>query len=139
MSDEVSGSERKKMNIVKIRKYEDCDAEFVYQAKRILYKKYVEECWGTWKEDEQEKRFQDFISKVKNDTWIIQLDSKDIGFYNGCNLEDGSYEIGNICILPEYQGKGIGTHVLKDILQEHKQQGCYILNNPLFHKAFHLF
>lgn len=126
MSDEVYGSERKKMNIVKIRKYEDCDAEFVYQAKRILYKKYVEECWGTWKEDEQEKRFQDFISKVKNDTWIIQLDSRDIGFYNGCNLEDGSYEIGNICILPEYQGKGIGTQVLKDILQEHKQQDVHI-------------
>ena len=37
-----------------------------------------------------------------------------IGFYNGGVLENGNYEVKNICILPEYQGKGIGTKLLKE-------------------------
>ena len=100
--------------------------EFIYQVKKDAYKKYVEACWGNWNEEDQRKYFDNFINKVKDDTWIIQLNGVDIGFYNGMELEDGSYEIGNICIIPEYQGKGIGTQVLKDIMQLHKDQDLHI-------------
>lgn len=100
--------------------------EFIYQVKKGAYKKYVEECWGVWNEETQRRLYDTFINTVKEDTWIIQLNGKDIGFYNGENLEDGSYEIGNICIIPEYQGKGIGTKVLKDIMRLHKNQDLHI-------------
>ena len=100
--------------------------EFVYKTKKDAYKKYVEECWGSWNEEDQRKYFESFINSVYNDAWIIQLNGKDIGFYNGATLEDGSYEIGNICIIPEYQGKGIGTQVLKDIMELHKEQDLHI-------------
>ncbi len=100
--------------------------EFIYQTKKDAYKKYVEECWGPWNEEDQRKHFERFINTVSNDAWIIQLNGKDIGFYNGLTLEDGNYEIGNICIIPEYQGKGIGTQVLKDIMELHKDQDLYI-------------
>lgn len=100
--------------------------EFIYQVKKEAYQKYVEECWGSWIEEEQRKYYDNFINQVKDDTWIIQLNGNDIGFYNGVELEDGSYEIGNICIIPEYQGKGIGTQVLKDIMKLHKEQDLYI-------------
>lgn len=94
--------------------------------KKDAYKKYVEECWGSWNEEDQRKYFESFINSVYNDAWIIQLNGKDIGFYNGATLEDGSYEIGNICIISEYQGKGIGTQVLKDIMELHKEQDLHI-------------
>ena len=42
---------------------------------------------------------------------------------------DGSYEIGNICIIPEYQGRGIGTQVLKDITS------CLLVNLLNFNPA----
>lgn len=100
--------------------------EFIYQTKKDAYKKYVEECWGSWVEEDQRKYFENFINQVKEDAWIIQLDGVDIGFYNGMELEDGSYEIGNICIIPEYQGKGIGTQVLKDIMRLHVNQDLHI-------------
>ncbi len=100
--------------------------EFVYQTKKEAYQKYVEEYFGTWNEEEQRNYFEDFINTVKKDAYIIQLNGKDIGFYNGKTLEDGSYEIGNVCIISEYQGKGIGTQVLKDILQLHKNQDIHI-------------
>lgn len=100
--------------------------EFIYQVKKNAYKKYVEECFSKWDDDEQRKYYENFINQVSYDTWIIQLNGVDIGFYNGMELDDGSYEIGNICIIPEYQGRGIGTSVLKDIIKLHKDKDLYI-------------
>lgn len=100
--------------------------EFIYQTKKNAYKQYVEANWGTWNEDDQRRYYEHFIDAVADDAWIIQMNGKDIGFYNGLTLEDGSYEIGNICIIPEYQGKGIGTQVLKDIMELHKGQDLHI-------------
>ena len=100
--------------------------EFIYQTKKNAYKKYVEECWGAWNEVDQRNYFENFINQIQDDLWIIQLDGVDIGFYNGMQLEDGSYEIGNICIIPEYQGRGIGTQVLQDVMRLHKNQDLHI-------------
>lgn len=108
--------------------------EFIYQTKKEGYKKYVEECFGIWDEEEQRKYFDEFINKAFKDMWIIQLNGIDIGFYNGSKLGDGSYEIENICIIPKYQRKGIGTQVLKDIIHIHKDQDIhlqYFKQNPV--------
>lgn len=100
--------------------------EFVYQVKKKAYKGYVEQNWGLWDESVQRDLFDRFISNPYMDAFIVQLNGVDIGFFNGEVLEDGSYEIGNICIMPEYQGRGIGTAVLKDILERHKDQDIHI-------------
>ena len=117
-------------NLYNMRPYIDNEyynyKEFIYQLKRDAYKKYVEEYFCTWDEEEQRKRFEVFIDTVKKDTWIIQLDGVDIGFYNGMKLNDGGYELGNICIIPEYQGRGIGTQVLKDIMKLHENEDLHM-------------
>ena len=100
--------------------------EFIYQLKKQAYKGYVEANWGKWIEDDQRNYFENFINQVSNDTWIIQLDGVDIGFYNGRKIDEENYEIGNICIIPEYQGRGIGTQVLKDIMKLHSHQDLHI-------------
>ena len=71
----------------------------------------------------------------KENSYIIKIDDKAIGFFNDEELEDGSYEIGNICIIPEYQGKGIGTDILKLKLEEHKNQDIkiqFFKQNPVW-------
>ena len=83
--------------------------DFIYDVKKDSYKGYVEEIWGLWDDSVQRELFAKFIGAYKDNTYIIQLSGEDIGFYNGEELEDGSYEIGNICIKKEYQGRGIGT------------------------------
>ncbi len=113
------------MNI-KLIPYTDNDYEFVYDIKKISYEKYVKECFGAWVEEDQRNFFEKFISSVKNNAFIIIADDKKIGFYNGEILDNGDYEIGNICILPEYQGKGIGTKVLNDILDDNKDRNIRI-------------
>ena len=119
---------------IKLLKYTDEDYEFVYEVKKISYKKYVEECYGIWDEEEQRKYFNSFINKVKNNAFIIIRENMKIGFYNGQLLGNGNYEIGNICLLPEYRGKGIGTKILKEKLEEYKDYNIeiqYFKQNPV--------
>lgn len=100
--------------------------EFVYEVKKNAYKNYVEECWGSWDEHTQREYFKNFITKYSDNAYIIKLDNQNIGFFNDEELEDGKYEIGNICIIKEYQGQGIGTYILKEKLEEHKHQDIII-------------
>ena len=119
---------------IKLVPYKDNDYEFVYEVKKKAYKKYVEECWGPWNEEIQRELFQKFITNVQNNAYIIMNNDIKIGFYNGEILENGNYEIGNICIIPEYQGKGIGTKILKNKLEENKDRNIeiqYFKQNPV--------
>ncbi|MBQ6135334.1 MAG: GNAT family N-acetyltransferase [Bacilli bacterium] len=114
------------MEKYKMEPYKEEYYDFVYEAKKNAYQKYVEECWGSWKEEEQKEYFKKFMKTYQNSSYIIKVENKPVGFYNDSELEDGSYEIGNICIIPEYRGRGIGTSILKEKLEEHKDQNIRI-------------
>jgi len=119
---------------IKLVPYTDDDYEFVYEVKKNAYKKYVEECWGSWVEEDQRTYFDKFITAVKNNAYIIMDGNNKIGFYNGETLENGNYEVGNICIIPEYQGRGIGTKILKEKLEQYKDKDIeiqYFKQNPV--------
>ena len=121
------------MNINLI-KYTDEFYEFVYEVKKNAYIKYVEQIWGPWNEEDQRKYFDNFINTYKDSSYIIELNGEYIGFYNDELLEDNTYEIGNICIIPKYQGKGIGTKLLKEILSKNKDKDIkiqYFKQNPV--------
>lgn len=96
--------------------------EFIYQLIKVLYKKYID-CWD---EEKLRNKFEDYINRVNNDLWIIQLNGKDIGFYNGVQLDGMKYEIENICLDSKYQRKGIGTEVLNDIIELHKNEDILV-------------
>ena len=56
------------------------------------------------------------------------------GFYNGEIIANGNYEIENICIIPQYQNKGIGSKILKEKLEENKNRDIviqYFKQNPV--------
>lgn len=116
------------------RPFDDGDTEFIFQVKKGAYRYYVVANYGEWSEKVQRQYFVDFIESSKQDIEIIVADGKDIGFYQGKNLADGGYEIVNICIIPEYQGKGIGTRILRDKIAEHAGQDIkiqYFKQNPV--------
>jgi len=116
------------------RKITENDYEFIYVLKKNAYKIYVESNWGAWIEEDQRKYYKNFFETYKDKIYIIQIDGKDIGFYNDDILENGNYEVGNICIIPEYQGKGIGTQVMKDVLEKYKDYDIeiqYFKQNPV--------
>ena len=111
------------MDGIKLIPYRDEDYEFVYEVKKNAYRKYVEKNWGSWNEEEQRKYFDNFITNVKNNAFIIMYEETKIG-----------YEIENICIIPQYQNKGIGSKILKEKLEENKDRDIviqYFKQNPV--------
>ena len=116
-----------------LRAVTENDYDFIYQVKKNAYKKYVEMNYGDWNEEQQKEYFKRFIEACKKGAYIIIFDGQDVGFYNGC-IADGKYEIGNICIIPEYQNRGIGTSILKDVLLDHLDKEItiqYFKQNPV--------
>ena len=109
-----------------LRKYENSDYEFVYEVKKNAYKKYVEQCWGKWDDIEQKNRFKESMEKTFDRTYIIMFNDEKIGFYQGQLVNERTYYIENICIIPEYQGKGIGTEILKAVINEHSNKNIEI-------------
>ena len=131
---EFKNGQIEKKETISLIPYTDDNYEFVYEVKKNAYKKYVEECWGSWIEEDQREYFKKFITAVRNNAYIIMNGKTRIGFYNGEVLTNGNYEVGNICIIPEYQGKGIGTRILKDKLEENKDRDIeiqYFKQNPV--------
>jgi ribosomal protein S18 acetylase RimI-like enzyme len=109
-----------------IRQYFDTDYEFVYETKKLVYQKYIEENWGSWNETQQRKMFEDFIKEFGKYICIIMIKDNLIGFYHGEILDMDSYELGNICIIPQYQGQGIGTQILNSIIEENSSRDIYL-------------
>lgn len=116
-----------------LRTITEQDYDFIYQVKKDAYQKYVEINFGEWKDELQKEFFKTFMEKFKEGARIITFQGKDIGFYNDCQTEY-TYEIGNICILPEYQNQGIGTAILQDVLDAHTDKEIhlqYFKQNPV--------
>lgn len=109
-----------------IRKYNVGDYEFVYQTKKTVYQKYIEENWGFWNETQQRDMFENFIKESGKDIQIVMVDKLPIGFYHGSMLDENNYELGNICILPKYQGQGMGTQILNNIIEENSSRNIYL-------------
>ena len=45
--------------------------------------------------------------------YIILCDNEAVGCVSCKKLEAGVYEVGCLCVVPEYQGKGIGTQAIR--------------------------
>ena len=105
------------MDII-IRNYQDSDYQFIYDVKKEVYQKYVESNWGEWNEEKQQNFFVEFMRLYQQDIKIIVCDGVDIGFYHCKDIDKDTFEIVNICIKNEFQGKGIGTKILKDMLNK---------------------
>lgn len=109
-----------------LRPYIKADREFVYNVKKIVYKDYVEMNWGVWDETKQREMFDEFISEFEREIKIIIINGEMAGFFHGSVIDEKTYEQRNICIMPAYQGKGVGTNILKTIINQHEHQDIYL-------------
>ena len=101
-----------------LRPYIEDDLEFVYQTKIEAFKNYVEKFWGAWAEEKRRSFFAAFIKKVQDSLLIIEHEGKAIGIYHGNLMDHDTYEIGDIIIVPNYQGNGIGSDILTKVIKD---------------------
>ena len=106
--------------------------EFSYEVKKAAEGEYITLMFG-WNEDVQRAFHAEAWQQQKPD--IITYDDRLIGTI--ATIESGDcIEIGQFFILPDYQNKGIGTYLLKSILDKADQLGKnvtlrFLKNNPV--------
>lgn len=104
-----------------LRDYSKTDYDFVYEAKKLGYKDYVEMFYGKWNDVQQHEMFEAYINERENYITIIEVNGKNAGFIDVS--ESGDFlEIGNICLIPEFRGRGIGSTFFQSILEERPNQ-----------------
>ena len=102
------------MEEVSLRKARASDSEFIFTVKKAAYREYVEQVWG-WDDNYQwERHNKEFAS---HDFHIIQFNGTDVGILVISHTSD-ALKINQIYILPEYQGKGIGSACLARIIDD---------------------
>ena len=62
---------------------------------------------------------------------IILCDNEPVGCVSCIKKENGLYEVGCLCVIPEYQGKGIVTQAIKFIKTLYKDMERLTLVTPL--------
>jgi GNAT superfamily N-acetyltransferase len=105
--------------------------EFSYQVKKAAEGEYITSMFG-WDENVQRSYHSKAWQQQKPD--IITYDGKPVGTIATIESED-CIEVGQFFILPEYQNKGIGTYLLKSILDRADRLGKnvtlrFLKNNP---------
>ena len=101
-------------SLIKLTPADETYREFSYQVKKAAEGEYITLMFG-WDEDVQRGFHARAWQEQKPD--IIICDGKPIGTIATVESED-STDIAQFFILPDYQNKGIGTYLLKSILDE---------------------
>ena len=101
--------------VIDLQNYQDEDYKFVYNTKKALYKDYVIQNWSKWIEKDQKDFFEKYIKANKEHIYILTSGNTKIGFID-YNIYENYVDIGNLCINKEYQGKGIGSRILEEII-----------------------
>lgn len=101
------------------------DVEFLFRVSTEAMKQ-VDEALNPDKIFDREEEFKKYQAKfAPEDIKIITYKNEDVGRSRVVRGEDSIY-IGGIQILPEFQGKGIGTAIFADLIKESDREGLPI-------------
>lgn len=95
-----------------LRPAKKSDYNFIYHLKSVCLKEYVSATWD-WNEEFQQSLIAEHFDP--KEIQVIIFDGQDIG---QLSLEDQgkSLFLAGIYILPAFQGRGIGSAILQDLL-----------------------
>lgn len=97
---------------IQLRPATENDSEFAFKVKKRALREYVEKTWG-WDETFQRKFHQEHWHPQHEK--VIMLDGCDIGKIVTCDHGEHLL-LESVYILPEYQNRGIGTHLIRQVI-----------------------
>jgi len=92
------------------------DIDFVFHVHKETLGPYVDLIWG-WNDANQYERIQ---NKIGSDSKIIRIDGEDVGYLD-FEINDHSYVLNSILLLPKSQGRGVGSYIINTIMEMAKQ------------------
>jgi len=97
------------------RRATDADAEFIFECVKTALGPYVVATYGPWDEDWQRKNFSQTTDPRSHE--IIEVATRPAGclFVEDCGA---CLELHRILLLPEFQNRGIGTRLVRELLSE---------------------
>jgi GNAT superfamily N-acetyltransferase len=108
------------MQSIRLRPATRRDADFAYRLHRAALGDYVEQTYGPWDDEWQQRHFAQHYRPSQ--CQIIVLGGQDVGVLR--TVEDETEVcLSVIEILPQFQGGGIGTTVIQSILDEAHRNG----------------
>jgi ribosomal protein S18 acetylase RimI-like enzyme len=102
-----------------LRPANESDREFLYTLHCTTMRLVIEQTWGwdeEWQRRDFDRRFRSYAASV------IELEGAAVG---GVLLDRTpvGVDIVELQILPEYQGKGIGTSVVRSVIEDAAHEG----------------
>ncbi len=104
--------------VIELRQATNDDSEFAYETKKLALGEYVRKTWG-WDETFQQKFHQE-LWNPQNEK-VITLDGCDVGKIVVLKRSEHLL-LESIYILPEYQNRGIGTHLIRQVIDNARRE-----------------
>lgn len=103
--------------VFRLRKATNADLEFLFRVSTLAMKP-VSEALNPDKKFDEEVEFEKYKAKFDADKIdVIQYMGEDVGRLRIVRSPENIY-VGGIQILPEFQGKGIGTAIFEELIKE---------------------
>lgn len=114
---------------IEFRKAESIDAETligIYNS--AFYSDYIKygECPAYGKTKEMMEK-----SIINYPKFIIMCNNEPVGCVSCKKLGMGVYEVGCLCVVPEFQGKGIGTQAIQFVTSYYEDWNEFTLITPI--------
>jgi ribosomal protein S18 acetylase RimI-like enzyme len=95
-----------------LRRAVDSDREWLWETKTRCLRIYIEQTYGSW-DDTQRARFD--ATFIPEEVHIVSVDGRDAGFI-AARQDPEVIQLFNLMIAPEFQNRGLGTAVLRNLL-----------------------
>jgi GNAT superfamily N-acetyltransferase len=96
------------------------DYDFLYRLNELTMRGYVERTWGGWDEALQRAYFRERFEPSQ--TQIVQAGGRDVGMLSVLDRAD-EICLNRVQILPDHQGRGLGTSIVRDVLAAANRRG----------------
>jgi GNAT superfamily N-acetyltransferase len=96
------------------------DLEFLFSLLRASLGPYVVQTFGPWDDAEQRARFLAATDPATHR--VVELDGRPVGCLAVRRLPD-EVRLNRVLLLPEFQNRGIGTRLVREVLDEARAAG----------------